>query len=279
MVVRDTIEIWSRVKASRMAAGLAYYTMLSLAPLLVIAVAVAGVFYGDQLAQSELLLQIEAVTSPQIADTAAMILRNSAGLSGGIFAGLVSLFVLLFGASGAFSQLYDTMNVIWGVAPDKRLSWQYTLKQRALGILMVIAVGLLLVAALLFGTTVSILNSYVGESLPVLMRWLSWAHASSAVLVLPLIFMVLFRYIPAKPVAWRDVWLGGLLTGALFFLSRAGISLYLRTSTVTTAYGAAGSLVVLLIWVYFSGMILFLGTSFCKAYAEEFGSFQAQEGD
>ena len=266
-----TIRIWSEAGASRMSAALAYYTMLSLAPMLVLVVVFAGVFFGNQQAQRELLLQIETVSNPEIASIAAAILENTASVPDGPWTGLLSVAALLFGASGVFSQFFDTMNVIWGV---KRSGLRYTVRQRLRGFLMVLVFGLLLVALLLLNGALTILSNSLGAVVPEGVVWLSRLETAASLLGLPLLFMMLYRFVPLRPVAWRDVWLGSIVGSGLFILARMGIAFYLSRSTVTSAYGAAGSLVVLLIWVYFSGMIIFLGAAFCRAYAQEFGSLR-----
>ncbi len=268
----ETLAIWSRSRASRMSAALAYYTMLSLAPLLLIAVALAGRFFGDEVARAELLFQIQRTTSDDVAAIVQQVLSNIPESDGGLLTSLVSLPILLFGASGVFSQLFDTMNVIWELAPDRRSGWMYTLRQHIRGLLMVLFIGLLLLASLILSGLVHLVNAYVGARSPGLLQGLAWIETSVSILLLPLVFMLLFRLVPLRRVAWGDVWLGGILTAGLFILARQGIALYLQGSTVTTVYGAAGSLVVLLIWVYFSGMIMFLGAAFCRAYAGVFGS-------
>ncbi len=257
-----------------MAAALSYYTMLSLSPLLVIAVTTAGLIFGDQLAQSELLEQIGMIMTPEIADTFRTILRNSSRVQRGIIAGSISMVVLFFGASGAFAQLYDTLNVIWNVNLEQRSGIGYLVRQRLLGFLMVLLIGLLLTASMVLGATVTILSTRFANLVPEVVDWLSWIQRWSTLLVIPFLFMALFKLLPARKIAWRDVWLGGLLTGGAFILSRQLIGLYLQTSSVTSVYGAAGSLVILLIWVYFSSMIMFFGAAFCRVYAEMFGSLR-----
>lgn len=268
------INVWSDANASRMSAALAYYTMLSISPLLVITVAAAGVVFSDQLARSELINQITLLASPEIADTVRTILRNSSRLDTGLLAGSVSLLVLLFGATGAFSQLYDTLNVIWRVEPERRSGIWYMVKQRLWGVLMVVLIGLLLTGSLVLGAIVSIATNRFEGVYPELVDWLGWVQHFSTLLLIPFLFVLLFKVVPARKVAWGDVWLGGLLTGAAFIFNRRLIGLYLQNSSVTSAYGAAGSLVVLLIWVYFSGLFVFFGASICKGYATVFGSLK-----
>jgi membrane protein len=267
-----TFTIWVDANASRMSAALTYYTMLSLAPLLMIAVAIAGFMFDNRLAESEIVEQVTAVTTPEIAQTVAGLITSASQPETGIVAGTISLCILLFAASGVFTQLYDTFNDIWDVSLDGVNSFLHTVQKRLIGVGMVLVVGVLLVAALVLNSAIAYLNALVEGSYPVAVTWLNLADRSLSFLLMPIIFSLIFWFFPATKIQWRDVWPAGILTACLVASSRYLIAMYLKFSTTSEVYGAAGSLVVLLIWVYMTGLVVFFGASFSHAWAETFGS-------
>jgi membrane protein len=246
---------------------LAYYAVLSLSPLLLIAVTIAGLAYGAAAAESELIGQIAQVAGYQVAEAVQNLLINSSQPQTGLLASLLSLVILLYGASNIFDHLQESMNTIWGVYHLERKGLVVFLTRRLYAIGLVFAVGILLLALTLLSTLLSTLNQFVVNQLPPYFDWLYWFDFLFSGIVLTVIFAILFKILPEIPVRWQDVWGGGVLTAVLFTLSKYLIGLYFSRSSVTSVYGAAGSLAVLLIWVYFAGQIFFLGAAFTKAYA------------
>lgn len=271
-LIASSFTIWGNANASRMAAALAYYTMLSLAPLLMIAIAIAGYVFDSHLAQNEIIKQVKLVTTPEIADTVAGLIQNAAEPKTGIVAGSISLCVLVFGASGVFTQLSETFNDIWGVSAESRGGWLFAIEKRLLGVGMVLIAGLGLLGALAIDSAVAYINQLVEGAYPKAVTWLSLADRSLSYLLMPFIFSVMFWFFPSTKIKWRDVWPAGILTALLIVASRYLISFYLDFSTASEVYGAAGSLVVLLIWVYMTGLVIFYGASFSHAWAKTFGS-------
>ncbi len=260
--------IWADANASRMSAALTYFTMLSLAPLLVMAIAIAGFAFGDKMAEAEIVELAARFTTEEIAGTIANLIKNASRPATGIVAGTISVAVLLFGASGVFSQLHDTFNDIWQVPVEKRSGILFTIQQRLIGIAMVLIAGILLLAS----NVLSTLLSTIVESYPKAISWLNLADRGVSYLLMPLILSLIYWLIPSTRIAYRDVIPAAMLTAILVSLSRHLIQMYLQFSKTSEVYGAAGSLVVLLVWVYMTGLVVFYGAAFCRAWAETFGS-------
>ena len=271
-LITETFRIWEHANSSRMAAAMTYYTMLSLAPLLMIAVAIAGYVYDDSMAQREIVQQVGVLTTPEVAETVAGLIKNATQPTSGIFASASSLLVLFYGASGVFSQLYDTFNDIWQVPMQSRVGLRFNIQKRLIGVVMVLTAGVLLAGTLMLGSVISFLNQLVDDKFPQVATWLSLADRSLSFLLMPFVFATIFWFFPATKIKWRDVWPAGVLTAMMVAGSRYLIDYYLQFSTTSEVYGAAGSLVVLLVWVYITGMVVFFGASFSHAWADAFGS-------
>lgn len=275
-LVQTSFDIWGKAHSSRMAAALTYFTMLSLAPLLMIAIAIAGFLFGDQIAEQELIERVSQFTTDELAATVASLIKNASHPSSGLIAGTISIAILVFGASGVFSQLHDTFNEIWHVPIEDRSGWFFLLRTRLIGIALVLVAGILLLATIVFSTSLHAFGSWMGEFAPRTVKWLSLADKGLAFLLTPLILSLFFWLLPATKIRWSDVWPAGILTALLIAGSRYLIGLYLKMSTTSEVYGAAGSLVVLLIWVYATGLIIFFGAAFSHAWAQVFGSRRDQ---
>ena len=271
-LVSDTFATWERSNSSRMSAAMTFYTILSLAPMLMIAVAIAGYYYDGPQVQQEIVEQVQELTDERTSKVVAGLLKNATHPSSGIVAGSISLIISLFGASGVFSQLYDTFNDIWDVPSENRSGWWFMVQKRLVGIGVVIFVGVLLLATLILSSTIAYLGSMWSDSYPSLEQWLNLADRGLAYLLMPIVFSIMFWFFPAAPVKWRDVWMAGILTAFLVAGSRFLVAGYLRFSSTSEVYGAAGSVVVLLIWIYIIGLCLFFGASFSHSYACNLGS-------
>ena len=268
-------EIWSKSRASRLAAALAYYTMLSLSPLLLIATAIAGVAYGEAAAESELIEQISQVAGAQVAEAVQAILLNSSQPQTGLLASALSLLVLLYGASNIFDHLQESLNTIWGVAHLEQKGWWVFVRRRLYAVGLVLGVGFLLLASLLVSTVLGMLQQFLAEQLHPSFDLLYWLDVLVSVVVLSGVFAFLFKVLPETAVAWREVWGGGVVTAVLFTISKYLLGIYFGQTSTTSVYGAAGSLALLLIWVYFAGQMFFLGAAVTKAW----GVVDRQEGE
>jgi membrane protein len=265
-----SIRIWSDARASQMAAALTYYAMLSLAPTLMIAIAIAGYLFDDRLAEAEILSVVKQFTTPEIAQTISGLIQRASGPQSGIFASAISVGVLVIGASGVFSQLYDTFNYIWHV-DGKKIGFWFAVRKRGIGISMVLIIGLMLIGALVLNSTLAYVTQQM-EGHPILISWLHFADRSLSFLLLPIVFSTLFWFVPSVKLQLWDVLPAGVVTAVLMAGNRYIIQLYLQFSSTSEVYGAAGSLVVLLIWIYMTSMVVFYGASFSHAWAITYGS-------
>ena len=269
-LLKGSFQIWIAAHASRMSAALAYFTMLSMAPLILIAIAIAGYVFDDQLAEEQIVKQVEIFTSSaEIANTVAGLIQNAKRPATGIVAGTISLIILFWASSAVFTQLQLTLNQIWKVKPKHR--FLNTLRMRLFGLTMVFGVGLSLLASLVLKTMLTTVNGYMGDKSGSV-SWLHLADRGVMYLVVPLVLSLLFWLVPMTKIRWTDVIPAALLTSVLVNISRNAIEVYLKFSTTSEVYGAAGSLVVMLIWVYINGLVLFYGAAFSRAWAETFGS-------
>lgn len=271
-LLKDTVAEWNEDHAPRLGAALAYYTIFSIAPLLIIAVAIAGFVFGRDAAQNELVNQLQGLIGQQGAEAIQTMVANAGRPSAGIIATIIGIVTLLFGASGVFSELQGALNTIWGVEPKPDRGWKGILRDRLLSFLLVLGTGFLLLASLVLSSVLSAIGSYFQTLLPgsnILWQILNFVIALA---ITTLLFAMLYKLIPDVEVAWSDVWIGALATALLFSIGRFLIGLYLVNSSTTSVYGAAGSLVIVLIWIYYSAQIIFFGAEFTQVYANKYGS-------
>lgn len=271
-LLKNTVQEWSEDKASRLAAALSYYTIFSLAPLLVIIIAIAGLVFGEETAQQALVGQIEWLVGEEGAFAIQEMIAGASQTEDNIIAATVGFVVLLFGAAGVFVQLQDALNTMWEVQPKEGRGILGMIKDRFVSFGMVLGVGFLLLVSLVISALLAALGNFLVGLLPayeIIMQIISFVVSFA---VITLLFALLFKYVPDAKVAWGDVWLGAIVTALLFTIGKELIGLYLGRSAVASTYGAAGSLVIVLLWIYYSGQILFFGAEFTQVYANMFGS-------
>ena len=271
-LIKETYQEWSEDKASRLAAALSYYTIFSMAPLLFIVIAIAGLIFGQDAARGAIINQISGLVGQQGADQIQTMLQNVNHPATGIIATVFGLIVLLLGASGVFGQLQDAMNTIWEVKPKEGRGIMGMIKDRFLSFTMVLGVGFMLLVSLVVTTALTALGNVVlgiFPGLPFIMQVINFVISFAVITVL---FVLLFKYLPDAKIAWGDVWLGAAVTALLFTIGKMIIGIYLGNSSIATPFGAAGSLIVLLVWIYYSGQILFFGAEFTQVYADKYGS-------
>jgi membrane protein len=272
-LVVTTFSEWNEDKAPRLAAALSYYTIFSLAPLLLIAISIAGLVFGEDAARGAISTQLSNLLGEQGASAVEEMLAASSRRAGsGITATLLGLVTLLLGAAGVFGQLQGALNTIWGVEPKPgRGIWGF-IKDRFLAFTMVLGAGLLLLASLILSSVLSTFGGLLlGANLAQPLIWQSINLVIQALVAFGL-FAMIFKVLPDVEIAWRDVMLGAAITTLLFLLGRFLIDLYLSNTATGSTFGAAGSLVVLLVWIFFSAQILFLGAEFTQVYARRYGA-------
>ena len=275
-LLQETFREWREDGANRLAAALAYYTTFSLAPLLVLVIAIAGLAGGREAAQTQTMAQVEDLLGADGREFIEGMIDSASQPETGLTATFIGAVTLLFGALGVFGELQNSLNTIWEVKPKPAKGWMDGVKRfivrRLLSFTMVVGIGFLLLASLVVSAVVSALGEYIGNRWPMADFWLSLINFVISFLVVTFLFAMIFKFLPEIKIAWKDVWLGAAVTSALFSLGKFLIGLYLGRSEVGNTFGAAGSLAILLIWVYYSAQILFFGAEFTQVYANRYGS-------
>jgi membrane protein len=272
---RESFKHWNKHKGPRLGASLAFYTMLSLTPLLLVAVAIGGLVFGHKAAQSHIVWQIQGLVGPQGANAVQALLEGSRNTAHGIVATVLGLLTLLFGASGALVDLRDALNTIWEVPPSQAAGLQSVInliKERVFSFAIVLAIGFLLLVSLAISAWLAALGAFSAQILPSSEALLHVVNSLVSFLVITGLFAAIYKIMPAIRIEWRDVLLGAAVTSLLFTAGKFLIGLYLGRASFASTYGAAGSVVVLIVWVYYSGQIFFLGAEFTKVFAYWYGS-------
>jgi membrane protein len=262
---------WLEDKAARLGAALAYYSIFSIAPLLIIVIAIAGFVFGHQAVEGQVSEQIRDLVGEEGANAIQAMVANASKPGSGIIATVVGVAMLFLGATGLFGQLQDAMNTVWEVQPKSGRGILGILKDRLLSMSMVLGTAFLLLVSLVVSTALEALGGrLLGDARAgVLGQAINFAVS---LVVITLLFAMIYRFLPDARIAWRDVGLGAAMTALLFVLGKWCIGLYLGQASVGSTYGAAGSLVVLLVWLYYSAQIFLFGAEFTKAYANRYGS-------
>lgn len=283
-LLKLTYQGWKEDKASRLSAALAYYTIFSLAPMLLIIIAVTGFFFGQRdIVQSQVLNQIEGLVGADGREFVSGLLTSASNPAKGIFATIVGIITLLFGALGVFNELHNALNTIWEVKEEETKGFIESIKKvifsRLLSFSMILGIGFLLLVSLVISAGLSAMQETIGNAIPVSEILLQIVNLIISIGVITVLFALIFKFLPDAEIAWRDVWLGAFVTAVLFSLGKFLIGIYLGNSTVTSSFGAAGSLVLLLLWIYYSAQILLFGAEFTQVYANQLGSKIVPEGE
>lgn len=271
--LKTTINEWVEAEPFQLAAALSYYTLFSLAPLLLIAIGVAGLVFGREAAQNQIVETLQGMIGQDSAKAVQeMIQASSEKPKTGLLSTVVGFVALLFGAGGVVGQLQTSLNKMWEVTPKPGQGIWGFLRQRFFSFAMVLAIGFLLLVSLVvtavLSSFTSMLSSFLGDATFV-------AHAIDILVsfgFVTLLFALIYKYVPDVEIQWRDVWVGAALTSILFTIGKYLIGLYIGTSGVGSTFGAAGSLITILVWVYYSSLIFFLGAEFTRVYATQYGS-------
>jgi len=269
---KETYHDWSEDKASRLAAALAYYTAFSVAPLLLLAITIAGAVFGREAAQGQVFGQLEGLLGAQAAEAVQTAIANSQSAGGGTISAIIGILTLLWSASNVFAQLQEALNTIWEVAPDPKAGILATIKRRFFSMTMVLGIGFMLLVSLVLSTAVAAVGGIFERALPgggFLMQLLNFALSFAVVTGL---FAAIYKVLPDATIKWSDVWVGAAVTALLFTVGKLLIGLYLGHASIGSTFGAAGSLLVFLVWVYYSAQILFFGAEFTQVYARRYGS-------
>jgi len=268
----EVVVEWQKDDALTLGAALAYYTIFSIAPLLVLEIAIAGLVFGRAAAEGQLVAQIQDTIGPAGAKMIEDMIARASRPASGIVATLVSLATMAFGASGVFAQLQSSLNKIWEVQGKQRGAIRGQVRRHMTSATMIGGIGLLLLASLAASAVLGLVHETLAERFPVLSVVLRLANVALSFAVITAFFALIYKLLPDVRIEWRDVALGALVTAVLFGLGRSLIGLYLGRAGVTSVYGAAGSLVLVLLWIYYSAQLLLLGAEFTEVYSRRFGS-------
>jgi membrane protein len=273
-ILRDSVLAFMEDRATRKAAALAFYTVFSLAPLLIISIAVAGAFFGAEAARGEIVGQIGGLVGRDGARAIEGMLQNAGRPGQGLVAALTGFVTLILGATTAFAELKEGLDQIWGAPAERVRGLFYTLRKRVLSFGVILSIGFLLLVSLVFSAAVAALQRYwhLDSSTSIVLQSLNFVLSFAMVTAM---FAMIYKLLPAVHLAWRDVLVGAVVTALLFNIGKFFIGLYLGQSAVASTYGAAGSVILLLLWVYYSALIFLFGAEFTKVFARRYGSHAA----
>lgn len=271
-LLKSTYQQWSRHKVPRMGAALAYYTIFSLAPTLVIAISVAGLVFGDNAVQGQIVEQIQGIMGHDAARAVQTMVVSAHKNASQALAGIIGIIVMFVGASSLFVEMQDGLNEIWGVDTTKRSGIWNLLKSRFLSFGMVLGIGFLLLVSLLLSAALAAVAKYVGGLLPVPEAVLHGVDFLFSIFFIAVLFAMIFKILPDVKISWGDVWVGSAMTAFLFTIGKFLIGFYIGKSVTASTYGAAGALVVVVAWIYYCAQLLYFGAEFTRVYATECGS-------
>jgi membrane protein len=271
-VLRRALAGWWNDNVPHLGAALSYYTLFSLAPIIIVAIAIAGLAFGTEAVRGGIVEQIDGLVGHDGALAVQAMLQGAAKPSSSVLATIIGVITFFLGATGAFLELQTALNTIWRVKPKSSGSWfRVLLMQRLISFGLVVGVGFLLLTSLLVSAALAALHRYMGDIYPgVAVLWEA-LNVIVSLGVITLLFAMIYKVLPDVELAWSDVWVGGLVTAGLFTIGKSLIGLYLGTSGFSSSYGAAGSVIVLLVWVYYSSQIVLLGAEFTREYVTKFG--------
>jgi membrane protein len=274
---------WKEDKASRLSAALAYYTIFSLAPLLIIVIAITGLFWQQQAVQEQIMSQIQGLVGAEGSRFVSDLLTSASNPARGVTATILGIITLVFGALGVFNELHNALNTIWNVKEDEPKGFLEAVKKtifdRFLSFTMILGIGFLLLVSLVISAGLSAFQQTIGNAFPLSEFIWQMINLVVSIGVISILFALIYKFLPDAEIAWRDVWLGAFVTAALFSIGKLLIGIYLGNSAVASSFGAAGSLVLLLVWIYYSAQILFFGAEFTQVYANNYGSRIVSEGE
>lgn len=272
-LLKETVTEWQEDKVPLLAAALSYYTVFSLAPLLLIAISIAGAVFGEEAARGEVVRQIQGLVGRDGAEAVQAMIQNAQKPeSGGAIATVIGIVTLVLGASGVFGQLQDALNTIWEVKPNPKAGWKSFLQSRFLSFGMVLVVGFLLLVSLMLSAGLTAVGTFFGNVLPGSVAVGQVLNFVISFAVVTVLFASIYKVLPDVEVPWKNLWVGSAITALLFNFGKYLIGLYLGNSSIGSTYGAAGSLVVVLVWVFYSAQILLIGAEFTQVYSKYRGT-------
>ena len=276
VVLKMSLIAWVNHRAGSKSAALAFFTLFSMTPILMLSIAVAGYVFGAEAAQGEIVAQVEGLVGPNGAQAIQALLAAARDPAAGLLATLVASVLLLVGTTSVFVELKSSLDELWGIAPSRRSAFGILLRTRLRSFGLVLVLAFLLLVSLVVSAALAMLERYAHEILGDSAAVLATLTSLLSFAVIACLFAIIYKTLPDAPLSWRDVWIGAAFTAGLFSLGKYVIGLYLGNSGVASGFGAAGSLIALLLWVYYSAQIFFLGAEFTRQYALSFGSLQSE---
>lgn len=271
-IFKRALWAWWEDNALRLGASLSYYTLFAIAPVLLVAIAIAGLVFGPEAVRGELVGQLQALVGREGAQAVQSMLEGASRRRSGWFATTVGSITFVFAATGAFLELQTVLNTIWRVKPNPNANWTAFIRDRVRSFGIVLAIGFLLLVSLAVSAALAAASAWIDRRAPAVPILWQALHAVVSLAVITVLFAMLYRFLPDVRLQWRDVITGAFVTAVLFTLGKQVIGLYLGQSSTASTYGAAGSVIVLLLWVYYSTQIMLLGAEFTRIYAELHGS-------
>lgn len=267
-LLKATFSDWNDHNAPRLGAALAFYTILSLSPLVILVLSLVGFLFDRSTAQAHIVAQFEAMIGSDGGKAVQTMLTSAQKPSSGIIGSIIGIITLLFGASGVFGELRSALNLMWDVTPKNTSGVMGMLRERFFSFGMVLSIGFLMMVSLLLSTALAIVGKFFAGLLPLPAMVIAAMNFVVAFVGIAILFAVIFKFVPETKISWRNVRTGAVVTALLFMLGKSLIGLYLSKAGVGSSYGAAGSLIVVIVWVYYSAQIFFFGAEFTHVYAQ-----------
>jgi membrane protein len=277
IILIESLKSWFNHRGDSKGAALAFYTLFSMTPILMLAIVFAGYFFGAEAAQGEIVAQVQGLVGPNGAQAIQALLAAARDPASGLVATLIASVLLLLGTTSVFAELKDSLDELWGIKKPRQSVFRVILRTRLLSFGMVLVLALLLLASLVASAALAMFEHQAGGVMGSYAAVLATISSLISFAVIACMFAVIYKTLPDAPLSWRDVWIGAIFTAGLFSLGKYAIGLYLGNSGVASSFGVAGSLIALLLWVYYSAQIFFLGAEFTRHYALWFGSLQHEK--
>jgi membrane protein len=272
LIIKEVFKEFSADNIVKYSASLAYYTIFSIAPLLVVITTSFGFLFGKEAMQGQVYEQINNFVGSKAAIQIQEIIKNIHLSGDSFFATVISIIVLVIGATSIFGEIQDSINKIWGLRIKSHKVWWKLILTRLLSFSLILSIGIIMILTLLLNAAVAAFGKFIGKFIAgYSIYFIQIVDSLLSFAVVAFLFALIFKILPDAKIRWRDVLFGGFITGILFTIGRLGISFYVTKSNITSLYGAAGSIIILMVWVYYSSIILYLGAEFTKVYAELYG--------
>jgi membrane protein len=271
-ILEQTINEFIRDNAIKFSASLAYYTIFSLPPMLIVIISLSGIFYGREAVQGQLFEEINNIVGTHAALQIQDMIKNVQLQGNTYLSTAIGIIILIIGATGVFTEIQDSINIIWGVKAKPKRGWLKIIINRVISFSMIIGIGFILLVSLTIHALMILISNKLVSFFPVLtLELFQYFNYILTFLVIALLFAIIYKFLPDAKVRWKDVGVGAIATAVLFIIGKFFITFYLAHTDFASANGTAGSLIVLLVWIYYSSVILFLGAEFTQVYSHKYG--------